>query len=94
MEFTTGTEAALGRRKAAVSRAADVAVTAADVPAADVAAAGVVAAAAPENSLWFLESFRLRFRFCPLYPRKRHQMRHVEMSALGQKRTSARSKMD
>jgi len=25
---------------------------------------------------------------CPLYPRKRHQMRHGEMSALGQKRTS------
>jgi len=25
---------------------------------------------------------------CPLYPRKRHQMRHMEMSAKGQKRTS------
>src|SRR5262245_48367608 len=30
-----------------------------------------------------------RKRSCPLYPRKRHQMRHSGMSALGQKRTYA-----
>src|SRR5262249_33129817 len=39
------------------------------------------------SPLWVKSRHMRRKRSCPLYPRKRHQMRRVGMSALGQERT-------
>src|SRR5262249_1338676 len=36
---------------------------------------------------WVISGHVQRKTSCPLYPRKRHQMRHNRMSAKGQKRT-------
>src|SRR5262249_38380901 len=47
----------------------------------------------PAMSAWVKSGHVQRKRACPLYPRKRHQMRRMGMSALGQKETCAAHKL-
>src|SRR5262245_46046412 len=47
-----------------------------------------------ECSLWVKSRHVAVQSVCPLCPRKRHQMRHMGMSALGQKRTHAVQQKD